>query len=150
MSKLFNISEATIIAFHSLALMDKATLVRAETVSSTTRASKNHVLKVLNQLSKHGYIKSIRGPKGGFQLNKDPESIKLLEVFEMMEGPIHPSPCGLTLEECPFNSCVFGDITFKLTEMFVNFLKDKTVKEIAEINLKKTDFEEKINTENLN
>ncbi|MGM0612728.1 MAG: Rrf2 family transcriptional regulator, partial [Bacteroidota bacterium] len=74
MGKLFNISEATIIAFHSLALMDKATLVRAETVSSTTRASKNHVLKVLNQLSKHGYIKSIRGPKGGFQLNKDPES----------------------------------------------------------------------------
>ena len=136
MAKLFNISEATIIAFHSFALMNKETLVSAEKVAFTTKASKNHVLKVLNLLSKQGYIKSIRGPKGGFRLNKDPDSIKLLEVFEVMEGPINPSPCGLTLEECPFNSCVFGDITFKLTKMFVDFLKDKTVKEIAEINLK--------------
>ncbi|MGM0648727.1 MAG: RrF2 family transcriptional regulator [Bacteroidota bacterium] len=136
MAKLFNISEATIIAFHSLAMMDNYTLVSAEKVATTTSASKNHVLKVLNLLVRHEYIQSIRGPKGGYKLNKQPDKIYLLDVFEMMEGPILPSPCGLTMEQCPFKKCVFGDITFQLTEMFVDFMKGKTVKELSEINLK--------------
>ncbi|MFW6226940.1 MAG: RrF2 family transcriptional regulator [Bacteroidota bacterium] len=136
MAKLFNISEATIIAFHSLAMMDNDMLVSAEKVSVSTGASKNHVLKVLNTLTRQGYVKSIRGPKGGFRLNKNPRDIKLLEVFEMLEGPVSPSPCGLSKTQCPFKSCVFGDITFQLTEMFVDFLRDKTVKELSEINLK--------------
>ena len=136
MAKLFNISEATIIAFHSLAMMDNYKLVSAEKVATTTSASKNHVLKVLNLLVKHEYIRSIRGSKSGYIINKKPENILLLDVFEMMEGPILPSPCGLTLAQCPFKKCVFGDITFKLTEMFVDFMKGKTVKELSEINLK--------------
>ncbi len=139
MAKLFNISEATIIAFHSLSMMDNEKLVSAEKVSVSTGASRNHVLKVLNTLTKQDYVKSIRGPKGGYKLNKDPRAIKLLEVFEMMEGPILSSPCGLTKSQCPFKSCVFGDITFQLTEMFVDFLRDKTVKELSEINLKQFD-----------
>lgn len=141
MAKLFNISEATIIAFHSLALMDNENLVSAEKVATTTSASRNHVLKVLNLLSKQGYVKATRGPKGGFKLNMQPEKIKLLHIFELMEGPILPSPCGLTLSQCPFKKCVFGDITFKLTEMFTDFLEDKTVKELSEINLKTEDHE---------
>ena len=149
MAKLFNISEATIIAFHSLALMDKESSLRAETVSTTTNASKNHVLKVLNLLSKHGFIKSTRGPKGGFQLNKKPESIKLLDVFEIIEGPILPSPCGLKMEQCPFNKCVFGDITFQLTQMFVDFLKNKTVQDFSDTNLKEiNDIYQEMNMHN--
>ncbi|MCF8331669.1 MAG: Rrf2 family transcriptional regulator [Bacteroidales bacterium] len=136
MAKLFNISEATIIAFHSLAMMDNNELVSAEKVATNTFASKNHVLKVLNHLVRQDYIRSIRGPKGGYMLNKMPENIFLLDVFELMEGPILPSPCGLTMDQCPFKKCVFGDITFQLTEMFVEFIKEKTVKDISEINLK--------------
>ncbi|MFO8054930.1 MAG: Rrf2 family transcriptional regulator [Bacteroidales bacterium] len=135
MAKLFNISEATIIAFHSLAMMDHHKRITAAEVATTTRASKNHVLKILNMLSRHGYVKSIRGPGGGFHLNKNPEEIGLLEVFEMMEGPILASPCGLSPDQCPFRKCIFGDITFRLTGMFVDALKGKTVKDISRSNI---------------
>ncbi len=131
MSKLFNISEATIIAFHSLSMMDSRDLITASEVSSTTHASKNHVLKVLNHLSRHGYITSVRGPRGGYRLSKPPEALNLVEVYELMEGPLVSSACGLSANQCPFKGCIFGDITVHLTRMFEAFLSEKTVKDIS-------------------
>lgn len=132
MSKLFNISEATIIAFHSLSMMDSQDLITASEVSSTTHASKNHVLKVLNLLSRHGYIASVRGPRGGYRLARSPEAVNLVEVYELLEGPLVSSACGLSANQCPFRGCIFGDITVKLTQMFEEFLSNKTIKDISQ------------------
>ncbi len=131
MSKLFNMSEATIIAFHSLSMMDSRNLTTASQISTTTHASKNHVLKVLNHLTRHGYITSVRGPRGGYRLSKPPETVSLVEVYELMEGPLVSSACGLSVTQCPFKGCIFGDITVHLTRMFEEFLSGKTVRDIS-------------------
>ncbi len=42
--------------------------------------------QMLTALRKGGYLKSIRGPRGGFQLTRSPEMITIAEVEACLEG----------------------------------------------------------------
>lgn len=42
--------------------------------------------QMLTALRKGGYLKSIRGPRGGFQLVRSPEQVTVAEVEECLEG----------------------------------------------------------------
>ena len=45
--------------------------------------------KQLQALTRAGILSSVSGPKGGFQLARDPRNITLLDI-----GPLHPDPEG--------------------------------------------------------
>ena len=108
MSKLINISEATSIAIHSLALIgyeDKQ--LNANEIARKTAFSKNHLSKVLQMLVKQGYLRSVRGPRGGFTLSQEPKEITLLEIFEVFEGKVLNDFCYGHYENCPFEDCIF-------------------------------------------
>jgi Rrf2 family nitric oxide-sensitive transcriptional repressor len=63
--------------------------------------SEPHVAKVVNHLSRRGYIRSIRGVGGGVELAKTPEEITIGEIVTAVEGEIHLLDC-LAME----NVCV--------------------------------------------
>ena len=48
-----------------------------------------YLLKILHQLTRCGILESIRGPSGGFCLNRKPEAINLLDVIEVIDGPLN-------------------------------------------------------------
>ncbi len=48
---------------------------------------------LLAQLRRAGFIRSMRGPGGGHQLNRLAEDICLLHVLETLEGSLAPMPC---------------------------------------------------------
>lgn len=131
MSKLFNISEAASLAIHSLAIIAKSKdQINANQIALMTNFSKNHLSKVLQRLAKSNYIKSQRGPKGGFILNKKSEEITLLEIYEIMEGELLPEKCNIHNGKCPFKICILGGIAEKYTKEFRNYLKNKTISEV--------------------
>jgi Rrf2 family protein len=132
MSKIFNISEASSIAVHSLALIAKAKKqINAVEIAAMTNFSKNHLAKILQRLVKSNYIKSVRGPKGGFVLNKDSRKITLLEIYELIEGSLEESKCNIHNGECQFSYCIFGNYGEKFTTEFRNYLKNKTIYDIS-------------------
>lgn len=47
-----------------------------------------YLLKILQQLVRANILRSKRGPRGGFNLARQPRKITLLEVIEAVEGPI--------------------------------------------------------------
>jgi Rrf2 family nitric oxide-sensitive transcriptional repressor len=47
--------------------------------------SKNHLRKVVHDLSRHGFIETHQGRKGGIRLGQPPESIKVGAVVRAME-----------------------------------------------------------------
>lgn len=49
--------------------------------------------QILQQLKKHGYIKSIRGAEGGFQLAIPAKKIKMSAILRIIDGPIALIPC---------------------------------------------------------
>jgi Rrf2 family transcriptional regulator, nitric oxide-sensitive transcriptional repressor len=55
--------------------------------------SAGHVAKVVNHLSRMGYIRSIRGVGGGIELAKSPEAITIGEIVAAVEGDVHLLDC---------------------------------------------------------
>lgn len=55
--------------------------------------SEAHVAKVVNHLSKAGYIRSFRGVGGGIELAKSPDGITIGEIVTAVEGDVHLLDC---------------------------------------------------------
>ena len=128
MGKLFNISEASSMAIHSLAIIAKSKVqLNAKHISEMTNYSKNHLSKVLQRLVKYNLIKSERGPKGGFVLKMESKEINLLEIYEIMEGKLEAEKCNLHSGRCDFKVCILGGMAEKFTIEFKDYLKNKTL-----------------------
>ncbi len=57
--------------------------------------------KLLQKMQKKGIIKSEMGPKGGYCLARSPGQISLLEVIQIIQGPICVNRCFLGSYKCP-------------------------------------------------
>lgn len=73
-------------------------------VSSLFGISANHVAKVVNVLSRLGYVRSVRGIGGGIELAQRPEDIRLGAVIEAVEGNMHLLDCVDTENVCSIQS----------------------------------------------
>ncbi|MCA9143868.1 MAG: Rrf2 family transcriptional regulator [Planctomycetaceae bacterium] len=88
-------------------LMFLATTTERATVAQVAQlygVSSNHIAKVVNQLSRLGYVRSIRGIGGGIELAKQPTDIRLGEVIEAFEGNMHLLECVATEDVCAIQS----------------------------------------------
>jgi Rrf2 family iron-sulfur cluster assembly transcriptional regulator len=57
--------------------------------------------KLLQKLQKKGIVRSVMGPKGGFELARPSEKTTFLEVIEAVQGPIRMNRCLLGDNVCP-------------------------------------------------
>jgi Rrf2 family cysteine metabolism transcriptional repressor len=62
--------------------------------------------QILLLLKRAGYLKSKRGPNGGYYLAKSPSDINVAEVIRVLEGPLAPIDCVSILahETCPMEA----------------------------------------------
>lgn len=126
MAHVINFSEAAFIALHGMVLVAKSDkLTNVIEISESLNSSKHHVAKVMQRLVKQGYLFSHRGPTGGFTLRKAAKDISLLEIYETIEGKIEIGPCPLDHPICPFDKCIFNNITRRMTEEFVDYMKNE-------------------------
>ncbi len=60
--------------------------------------------QILLLLKRTGYLKSKKGPQGGYFLARPPSRISVAEVIRVMDGPLAPIKCvSVTAHEiCPF------------------------------------------------
>ncbi|MGC1678463.1 MAG: Rrf2 family transcriptional regulator [Candidatus Binataceae bacterium] len=68
--------------------------------------SRNHLVKVVHNLVRGGFIKSHRGKGGGIELARDPGQINVGEVVRYTEGPLKPVECF----DVERNRCVIANI----------------------------------------
>ncbi len=128
MAHIVNFSEASFIALHGMVIIAQSDkLTNVVEISDRLNSSKHHVAKVMQRLVKDGYLTSHRGPSGGFALKKAPGDINLLDIYECIEGKIEIGDCPLDREICPFNRCIFNNVTKKMTEEFVAYMKGETL-----------------------
>jgi len=128
MPKVINFSNAMTIGMHSLIILARENkpmnaIQLAERIGST----KFHVAKVLQRLVKDGILSSMRGPTGGFNLTKDPSIITVFDIYRSIEGEIDYDECPHTNPITPIDKCIRETIVKKMTEDFVNYMKDHTV-----------------------
>ena len=131
MSRLVHISEAASLAIHSLALIASSSIrLNAKKISEILHVSQNHLAKILQVLSKNGYLDSNRGPGGGFTFRKNANEISMLEIYQLIEGNVDCQFCGITEDHCPFITCIFGGKPDKLTNEFVEYLNNTKISDL--------------------
>ncbi len=126
---LINVSEGAYLAMHSLALIAKNQPQRltVKHLAEKLDASQAHLAKVFQKLSKAGYVKSVRGPSGGFILNKPAEEISFLDIYQTMEGDISLGNCPLGKDKCAFERCIFSSDLHKISNEIYDTYKKITL-----------------------
>jgi Rrf2 family nitric oxide-sensitive transcriptional repressor len=59
-----------------------------------------YLVKLVREMSRHGYLRTIKGKRGGVQPLKNPKEITILEIVELTEGPINLSDCFVDPKYC--------------------------------------------------
>jgi len=72
--------------------------VSAKEISRKEEISLSFLEQLLAKLRRHGIIKGMRGPGGGFMLARHPSRIKISEIVEALEGPVFISKCLGTID----------------------------------------------------
>ncbi len=94
--------------------------------------STHHVAKVVNQLSRFGYIRSVRGLGGGIELAKRPEEILLGDVIERFEGNLHLLDCINTENVCVIQSfCKLKDVLGEAERIQLEYLNSVTLADVS-------------------
>lgn len=93
----YGIRATIYIAMQSL----QGTRVNLKDISREIDSPVAFTAKILQQLAKNDIIKSVKGPAGGFQIDKkDISSIKLMHIVSAIDGDKIFNGCGLGLKEC--------------------------------------------------
>lgn len=116
-------------------LMYLATVAERSTVAKVAQLygiSTNHMAKVVNQLARLGYIRSVRGIGGGIELAKLPADIRLGEVIEAIEGNMHLLECVSTEDVCAIQSfCKLKGALAEAERLQLNYLNSVTLADVA-------------------
>ncbi len=134
MADILKISDATALALHSmvhLAIIPERRSTTAE-IATLFEVSRHHLAKVHQRLTRAGVIISQRGPAGGVELANDPATITLLEVYEIMEGPMLCNPCLFGKEVCPRADCALGGLLPGLARQVRDYFEKTTLAQLAQ------------------
>ncbi len=61
-------------------------LLQSKVIAERRDIPSNYLEQLLNQLTKAGIVRALRGNKGGYELAEDPAKISFLQVVKLLEG----------------------------------------------------------------
>jgi Rrf2 family nitric oxide-sensitive transcriptional repressor len=116
-------------------LMYLATVNQRATIQDVARLfaiSANHVAKVVNQLARLGFVRSLRGVGGGIELARAPEQIRIGEVIAAFEGPMHLLDCVGQEGICVIESfCKLKGVLAEAERRQVEYLQSVTLSDVV-------------------
>lgn len=72
----------------------------AQELSRNLNISSQYINFMMSQMRLNRYVRPIAGIKGGYQLKRDPKTIRLIDIVKDMEKTIQISPCLEENEQC--------------------------------------------------
>ena len=91
--KLNTRSRYAVMALADIASFDKQNPISLRDISLRQNISLVYLEQIFSKLKKNNIVKSIRGTNGGYVLTKDPEQIKLLNIFLAVDEKVKTVQC---------------------------------------------------------
>ncbi len=127
------------ILYLSMQPNDKVSYV--EEIAEAQEVPRAYLAKIFQTLSKKGYVKSTRGPGGGFRLIVEPKNINMLGVIEAMEGDIKLNECLIRVGYCHRDStCPLHDVWCKVQDKILRMLSQNDFETLAKAGLRKLEM----------
>lgn len=116
-----------------LAALKSPDLVRVDDVAQIHGLSRPHIMKIVHELGKAGYLETVRGRGGGFRLARPAEDIIVGDVVRITEGPLDVVECfNPDKNTCPLMGiCILSKKMQEATAAFMAVLDDLTVAQIS-------------------
>ena len=116
-----------------LAAIKSPGLVRVDDVAKIHALSRPHIMKIVHELGKAGYLETVRGRGGGFRLARAPQDIVVGEIVRLTEGPLDVVECfNPDKNTCPLiGICVLSRKMQQATAAFMAVLDDLTIADIS-------------------
>ena len=85
-----------------LAMNGENNVVRIKDIAERQQISDKYLEQIISVLNNAGYVRSTRGPQGGYSLRKAPEEYPVGDILRLTEGSLAPVECLATAENpCP-------------------------------------------------
>jgi len=138
--KLNTRSRYAVMALADMASFDRQNPISLRDISLRQNISLVYLEQIFSKLKKNNIVKSIRGTNGGYILAKDPEQIKLLNIFSAVDEKVKTVQCNKESKKgCNGKStkCITHYLWDEL-EIYINdFFDKKNLGDLLKNNLEK-------------
>lgn len=129
--------EQSVYAVFLLNMLPERAVLHSEVISAQLGASPTYMQKLLRKLVNADIITSVTGVKGGFKLNKDPEAIRVYDIYVAIEGQqsLYSSSGimdGMLELEKADRCCILGELMEEAEASWKRVLKKETIASLTE------------------
>ncbi|MBD3640919.1 MAG: Rrf2 family transcriptional regulator [Marinobacter sp.] len=108
-------------------------LATIQEIADSYDISKNHLMKVVHQLNKKGYIETIRGKKGGMRLHMAPEEINIGILVRETEQDLSIVECFSSKNACKITPvCGLKSMFNEALNAFLEVLDKHTLADVIQ------------------
>jgi Rrf2 family cysteine metabolism transcriptional repressor len=107
--------------------------MQIKSIGQHQEISVKYLEQLLSILKSSGFVRSIRGARGGYMLAESADKIKLSDVFNCLEGPLITTECLEDNEYCSrANECVTRELWAEVQSAVKNVLDSFTLEDLVE------------------
>jgi Rrf2 family transcriptional regulator, iron-sulfur cluster assembly transcription factor len=126
-------AEYAIRAFVHLATLPPGEYVRAKNIAAEANIPAHFLAKILQDLARDGFLKSNKGPRGGFRLSLPAEDLSMLRIVEAVDGAGRLDRCIGGSPECNDRAaCGMHDSWKALRSRIIDYLGGTSVADLAQ------------------
>ncbi len=108
-------------------------LATIQEIADSYDISKNHLMKVVHQLNKKGYIETIRGKKGGMRLHMAPQDINIGILVRETEQDLSIVECFSSKNACKITPvCGLKSMFNEALKAFLEVLDQYTLADVIQ------------------
>ena len=100
-------------------------------ISIRQKISLSYLEQLFSKLRISGLVKSIRGPGGGYMLNKDPSNLNLLDIITAVDEKIDQTQCGGAMNCINDKPCLTHFIWTDLNNKINDYMREITLSDIT-------------------
>ena len=135
--KLTSKGRYAVMALVDLARFDNINPVSLRDISLRQGISLNYLEQIFFKLKKNEIVKSIRGTQGGYVLNKNPNDIKLTNIFHAVDEKVKTVQCKKESKKgCngKATKCITHNLWDELEIHINTFFENKSLKDLLNNN----------------
>lgn len=98
-------------------------------IAKQKHLSLSYISQIILPLKNAGLVMSKEGKNGGYRLTREPNKITMMEILEVLEGPVSPVRCcGNEKGKCGSEPYCSSKFTWQdAKNLLIYFLKNKTL-----------------------
>lgn len=125
-------AEYAIRAFVHLATVPEGKYAMVKNIAQEADIPSHFLAKILQQLARKGFLRSSKGPTGGFCLRQPASEIALVQLVETIDGLAEYNRCPSGMAECNDQApCGMHDTWKGLRSRIMDYLERTTIEDVA-------------------